>query len=259
MDKHPIGVFDSGMGGLSLLRELQSLLPHEDFIYISDNAFAPYGALTAADILDRSEKLTNWLIKKSSKLIVVACNTATTNAIDALRQTHPIPFVGIEPAIKPAALQTKTGVVGVLATKGTLSSKLFHQTSSVYGQGITIVEKEGKHLVKMIEEGKINSDEIKNLLQTYLQPMIEQGIDHLVLGCTHYPFLTPVLKKILPKNIQIVDCNGSVAKQVERVLEKRKMQSISEDKGSTAYFCTGDSQTMRQFVLSEEIKALSIP
>ena len=111
----------------------------------------------------------------------------------------------------------------------------------------------------MIEEGKINSDEIKNLLQTYLQPMIEQGIDHLVLGCTHYPFLTPVLKKILPKNIQIVDCNGSVAKQVERVLEKRKMQSISEDKGSTAYFCTGDSQTMRQFVLSEEIKALSIP
>ena len=259
MDKHPIGVFDSGVGGLSLLGKLQSLLPHEDFIYISDNAFAPYGALTADNILDRSEKLTNWLIKQSSKLIVVACNTATTNAIDALRQSNPIPFVGIEPAIKSAALQTKTGVVGVLATKGTLSSTLFHQTSSVYRQGITIVEKEGKNLVKMIEEGKINSVEIKNLLQTYLQPMIEQGADHLVLGCTHYPFLTPVLKKILPKNIQIVDCNGSVAKQVERVLEKRKLQSISETKGSTTYFCTGDSQTMHQFVLSEEIKALSIP
>ena len=111
----------------------------------------------------------------------------------------------------------------------------------------------------MIEEGKINSAEIKNLLQTYLQPMIEQGADHLVLGCTHYPFLTPVLKKILPKNIQIVDCNGSVANQVERVLEKRKIHSISVNKGSTTYFCTGDSQTMRQFVFSKDIKALSIP
>ena len=258
MDKHPIGVFDSGVGGLSLLGELKSLLPHEDFIYISDNAFAPYGALTAADILDRSGKLTNWLIKQSSKLIVVACNTATTNAIDSLRKTHPIGFIGIEPAIKPAALQTKTGVVGVLATKGTLSSELFHQTSSAYGQEITIVEKEGKHLVKMIEEGKINSAEIKNLLQTYLQPMIKEGADHLVLGCTHYPFLTPILKKILPKNIQIVDCNVSVAKQVERVLEKRKLHSTSVNKGITTYFCTGDSKTMRQFVLSEDIKTLSI-
>ena len=258
MDKHPIGVFDSGVGGLSLLGELKSLLPHEDFIYISDNAFAPYGALTAANILDRSENLTNWLIKQSSKLIVVACNTATTNAIDSLRKTHPIGFIGIEPAIKPAALQTKTGVVGVLATKGTLSSELFLQTSSAYGQDITIVEKEGKHLVKMIEEGKINSAEIKNLLQTYLQPMIKEGADHLVLGCTHYPFLTPILKKILPKNIQIVDCNVSVAKQVERVLKKRELHSTSVNKGITTYFCTGDSKTMRQFVLSEDIKALSI-
>ena len=174
MDKHPIGVFDSGVGGLSLLGELKSLLPHEDFIYISDNAFAPYGALTAADILDRSGKLTNWLIKQSSKLIVVACNTATTNAIDSLRKTHPIGFIGIEPAIKPAALQTKTGVVGVLATKGTLSSKLFikpHRSMDKHNHR----RKRRKHLVKMIEEGKINSVEIKNLLQTYLNQLSNKG------------------------------------------------------------------------------------
>ena len=259
MDKHPIGVFDSGVGGLSLLAELQSLLPNENFIYMSDNAYAPYGALSADDILKRSEALTNWLIQQSAKLVVVACNTATTNAIDSLRETHTIPFVGIEPAIKPAALQTTTGVVGVLATKGTLSSKLFHQTSSAYGQDITIVEREGKHLVEMIEDGKLNSIEIEDLLQAYTQPMIEQGADHLVLGCTHYPFLTPVLKKILPKGIQIVDCSSSVAQQVKRVLQNRKLNATQQVQGKTTYYCSGSTQVMRQFVSSENIHGLSIP
>ena len=188
MGNRPIGVFDSGVGGLSLLRELRSLLPNEDFIYISDNAYAPYGALSPVDIRKRSQALTQWLCEQSCKLIVVACNTATTNAIDYLRKNYPIPFVGIEPAIKPAALQTKTGVVGVLATKGTLSSGLFHETSSAYGEGVRILEKEGKHLVQMIESGMLHSEEIEQLLQTYIQPMIEQRVDHLVLGCTHYPF-----------------------------------------------------------------------
>lgn len=259
MSDRPIGVFDSGVGGLSLLRELRSLLPNEDFIYISDNAFAPYGALSPDDIRKRSQALTHWLCEQSCKIIIVACNTATTNAIESLRKTHPIPFVGIEPAIKPAALQTKTGVVGVLATKGTLSSGLFHQTSTSYGQGVRILEKEGTHLVEMIESGKLHSKEIEQLLQSYIQPMIEQGADHLVLGCTHYPFLTPILTRILPQHIKIVDCNGAVAKQVERVLNKRELGCESQHLGNITYFCTGDSQSMRQFVSSDEVNTLSIP
>jgi len=259
MGDRPIGVFDSGVGGLSLLRELRSLLPNEDFIYISDNAFAPYGALSPKEIRERSQALTHWLIEQSSKLIVVACNTATTNAIESLRQTHPIPFVGIEPAIKPAALQTKTGVVGVLATKGTLSSGLFHETSKTYGQGVRIIEKEGKHLVEMIESGKLHRKEIEQLLQSYIQPMIEEEADHIVLGCTHYPFLTPVLNRILPQHVKIVDCNGAVAKQVKRILNKRELLCESQYVGNTTYFSTGDSQTMRQFISPEEVNALSIP
>ena len=259
MDNRPIGVFDSGVGGLSLLRQLQSLLPNENLIYISDNAFAPYGALSPEEVRERSHALTHWLSEQSCKLIVVACNTATTNAIGSLRKTHPIPFIGIEPAIKPAALQTKTGVVGVLATKGTLSSKLFHETSSAHGQGVQILEKEGKHLVEMIENGMIESEEIEQLLLNYTQPMIEQGADHLVLGCTHYPFLTPILTRILPQHIKIVDCNGAVAKQVERVLIEKDIGCEPQHLGSTTYFCTGDSKIMRQFVTPHGVNALSIP
>ena len=259
MDDRPIGVFDSGVGGLSLLHELRSILPNENFIYISDNAFAPYGALSPDNIRERSQALSHWLSEQSCKLIVVACNTATTNAIEALRKTHLIPFVGIEPAIKPAAIETKTGVVGVLATKGTLSSGLFHETSMAYGQGIQILEKEGKHLVEMIESGMLQSEEMKQILQSYTQPMIEQGVDHLVLGCTHYPFLMPILTRILPQHIKIVDCNGAVAKQVERVLIKRELSCESQNLGNTTYFCTGDSQSMRQFVSADNVNALSIP
>ena len=259
MRNRPVGVFDSGVGGLSLLRELCSLLPNENFIYISDNAFAPYGALSPDDILERSQALSHWLFEQSCKLIVVACNTATTNAIETLRKTHLIPFVGIEPAIKPAALHTKTGVVGVLATKGTLSSGLFHETSTAFAQGVRILEKEGKHLVEMIESGMLESDEMEQLLQSYTKPMIEKGVDHLVLGCTHYPFLMPILTRILPQHIKIVDCNGAVAKQVERVLNKKELGCESQNLGSTTYFCTGDSQSMRQFVSPENVIELSIP
>ena len=259
MDNSPIGVFDSGVGGLSLLQEIKALLPNEDFVYIADNAYSPYGAMTSSQILDRSKLLTKWLIAQSCKIIVVACNTATTNAISILREENNLSFVGIEPAIKPAALQTKTSVVGVLATKGTLSSSLFHETSNAYGQGITIVEKEGKHLVQMIEQGKINNRELRLLLHSYIKPMIDQGADHLVLGCTHYPFLTPVLKEILPDHVKIVDCSKAVAQQVERILKKKALLRPEGFDGETTYYCTGESNTMQSFVgHGNAIKKVSI-
>jgi glutamate racemase len=154
------------------------------------------------------------------KLIVVACNTATTNAIQELRANYNVPFIGIEPAIKPAATNSKTQTIGILATKGTLNSELFHKTTEMY-QDTTIIEQVGHGLVQLIEGGQINSPEMDQLLQSYLQPMIEANIDYLVLGCSHYPYLIPQIKKILPKHIQIIDSGQAVARQTQKILEEK--------------------------------------
>ena len=178
------------------------MLPNENTIYLADSANAPYGEKSKEEILRLSIKNTEYLLSSGCKIIVVACNTATTNAIDYLRSHYDVPFIGIEPAIKPAALQTKTKKVGVLATKGTLSSSLFHNTSKLFADGITVLEQEGKGLVELIEAGEIDSPEMRNLLVTFLNPMLEENIDCLVLGCTHYPYLIPILKEILPRRLE---------------------------------------------------------
>lgn len=187
MNTSPIGIFDSGVGGTSIWREIHKLLPHESTIYLADSKNAPYGPKGKQKIVELSIKNTELLIEKGCKLIVVACNTATTNAIRYLRENYDVPFIGIEPAIKPAALQTKSNAIGILATKGTLSSELFHKTSDLYGNGVTIIEQIGEGLVPLIENGEINSPEMENLLKLYIQPMIAADIDYLVLGCSHYP------------------------------------------------------------------------
>ncbi|MFC4722492.1 glutamate racemase [Geojedonia litorea] len=223
MSKQPIGIFDSGVGGTSIWKEIHLLLPHEHTIYLADSKNAPYGYRSKQEITDLSIKNTELLIQKGCKIIVVACNTATTNAIKTLRATFPIPFIGIEPAIKPAALHTQTKAVGILATKGTLSSELFHQTTDLYGSGIRVIEQVGDGLVELIESGDISSDTLKSLLKSYLQPMIETNIDYLVLGCTHYPYLTPLLLELLPKHIKIIDSGLAVAKQTKTILEQHGM------------------------------------
>ena len=163
------------------------------------------------------------LLKKGCKIIVVACNTATTNAISFLRKNYNLPFIGIEPAIKPAALQTQTKAIGILATKGTLSSELFHKTSDIYANGIEVVEQIGEGLVKLIEKGKIKSDEMQTFLRRYLQPMIAKNIDYLVLGCTHYSYLIPQIRKILPKTVTIINSGQAVATQTKTVLEEKSV------------------------------------
>jgi glutamate racemase len=236
MHKNPIGVFDSGVGGLSVLRAIRELLPHEDVIYVADQAFAPYGKRTKSEIIQRADAISKWLLSQNCKLIVVACNTATTNAISHLRQTYDVPFVGIEPAIKPAALGSKTGVVGVLATEGTLSSELFQSTTQDHAKEIEVITQVGHGLVELVEEGNAESTHAETQLRRDLAPMLNHPIDHLVLGCTHYPFLRKTLKKILPKNVTIVDCGEAVAKQTKRLLEKHELQN--EGDGKTAYFTT---------------------
>ncbi|MGB0980458.1 MAG: glutamate racemase [Winogradskyella sp.] len=218
MCNKPIGIFDSGIGGTSIFKEINALLPNENCIYLADSKNAPYGNKSKEEILQLSIKNTELLINKGCKLIVVACNTATTNAIDYLRKNYTIPFIGIEPAIKPAALQTQTKTIGILATKGTLSSDLFYKTTDLYANNITVIEQIGEGIVPLIEAGKLNSKALYKLLSTYLKPMIKQNIDYLVLGCTHYPYLIPMLNKMLPKHVKIIDSGLAVAKQTQSVL-----------------------------------------
>lgn len=220
MDR-PIGIFDSGVGGSSIWREIARLLPHEDTLFLADSANAPYGERSPEDILRLSVKNTEFLLERGCKIVVVACNTATTNAIVHLRAQYTIPFIGIEPAIKPAALATKTGVVGVLATKGTLSSGLFHKTAKLHTAGLTVLERVGTGLVELIEAGKFDAPETHDLLEELLRPMLESGMDCLVLGCTHYPYLMPLLRTLLPQGVTVIDSGAAVARQTKVVLQDR--------------------------------------
>lgn len=232
----PIGIFDSGIGGTSIWKEIRQLLPNEDTIYLSDSKNSPYGHKTPLEILELSKKNTEYLLSKHCKLIVVACNTATTNAISYLREHYDIPIIGIEPAIKPAALQTKTNKVGILATKGTLNSHLFENTSSKITSEITIFEQEGEGLVKLIEAGKIESEEMEKLLRFYLTPMLDQNIDCLVLGCTHYPYLIKTIRKIIGPTIKIIDSGEAVAKQTKRVLLSHQLINLKTSKGYSKFY-----------------------
>ncbi len=220
--QQPIGLFDSGVGGTSIWKEVHALLPLESTVYLADSKNAPYGKKSKDEIIALSKKNTEILLEANVKLIIVACNTATTNAIKVLRTTYDIPFIGIEPAIKPAALHSKTQKIGILATKGTLSSELFHQTVQNYSH-VKIIEQVGHGLVELIENGNLHSVEMTQLLKSYLQPMIEENIDYLVLGCTHYPYLIPQIKKILPKPIHIIDSGEAVARQTKNILEQNQL------------------------------------
>ena len=237
MSSKPIGIFDSGVGGTSIWNELHLRLPHENTLYLADSKNAPYGTKTEQEIIELSIKNTEYLISKDCKLIVVACNTATTNAIKILRETFNIPFIGIEPAIKPAALNTKTKAIGILATRGTLSSALFHKTTDLYSHNIQVIEQEGEGIVQLIESGKLESAEMTALLKLYLQPMIHANIDYLVLGCTHYPYLVPQLLQLLPEHVKIIDSGEAVARQTEAVLKKHNLLNNSNKKGRVLLLC----------------------
>lgn len=241
---NPIGIFDSGAGGLSIWKEINALLPLESTVYISDSKYAPYGPKGEEFILKRAIINTEYLIEKGAKIIVVACNTATTNAISHLRSHYNVPFIGIEPAIKPAALTSTNNAIGILATKGTLSSSLFHETSSRYTQNITVVEQVGDGIVELIESGKLYSEEMENLLSGYLNPMLKRHIDCLVLGCTHYHFLTPILKKLLPKEVVIIDSGAAVARQTKSVLEKYCLMTTTLEAPSYEFFTNGKKDVM---------------
>lgn len=247
-----IGLFDSGIGGTSIWREVVRTLPYENTIFLADSANAPYGIKNKDKIISLCEKNTEFLLEKNCKIIVVACNTATTNAISHLRNTYKIPFIGIEPAIKPASLNSETKIIGVLATKGTLTSELFAKTSQNFIQsGITIVEQIGEGLVELIEAGEYNSPQMYTLLEKYLIPMVKKNIDYLVLGCTHYPYLLEQIKEILPKNIKIIDSGKAVAKQTKTVLEQNNLLSLANNQVKHLWLTNKNPEILKLFMPKE--------
>ncbi len=250
----PIGIFDSGVGGTSIWKEITQLLPAQATVYLADSRNAPYGNKSKEAIIALSIKNTELLLSYNCKLIVVACNTATTNAIDFLRKKYSVPFVGIEPAIKPAALQTKTKKVGVLATKGTLSSALFHNTAKLHASGIEILEQEGAGLVELIEKGEYASEAISDLLKRYLYPMLDAGMDCLVLGCTHYPYLLPTIKKILPGHITIIDSGEAVARQTKTLLEKYDLAKTQKTTPIHQFYSNQNVGLLSHFVNSRTVQ-----
>ena len=252
-NNNPIGIFDSGIGGTSIWSAIHHLLPNEKTIYLADSKNAPYGQRTKEEIVALSKKNVDFLLEMNCKLIVVACNTATTNAIVELRADYDIPFIGIEPAIKPAANNSKTQVIGILATKGTLNSELFNKTAEMF-QNTKIIEQVGYGLVQLIEDGNLNSPEMTQLLESYLKPMIDANIDYLVLGCSHYPYLIPQIKKILPEHIQIIDSGEAVARQTQNVL--REKVGFSDEGESEPVFYANANPSVLKSILDNKYEVI---
>ena len=248
MSSKPIGIFDSGAGGLSIWKEINALMPNESTLYISDSKYAPYGPKGSEFIIKRAKSSTEILLKMGAKIIVVACNTATTNAITYLRKNYPIPFVGIEPAIKPASFLTNSNSIGILATKGTLSSDLFHETCKKFAKNKTVIEQEGNGIVELIESGGLHSLEMINLLKGYLSPMIKKNVDCIVLGCTHYHFLIPIIQKITPKKIKIIDSGKAIALQTKNILKKKLMANSSANNVYNRFYTNGKIKTIAELM-----------
>lgn len=252
-NNNPIGLFDSGIGGTSIWREIHQLMPNENTIYLADSKNAPYGLKSKEEIIALSCKNTELLLEMNAKVIVVACNTATTNAIKELRAKYAVPLIGIEPAIKPAAIHSETNIIGVLATKGTLSSELFNQSVLNY-PNTKIIEQVGYGLVQLIEDGKIETKEMRLLLKKYLEPMIKQNIDYLVLGCSHYPYLIQEIKKIIPPNIKIIDSGEAVARQTKSILTEKV--GLASEKESNQIFYTNSNPDVLNAILEYKYQVI---
>ncbi|MBB5399023.1 glutamate racemase [Paraburkholderia sp. JPY162] len=223
----PIGIFDSGLGGLSVLRAVRAQLPDEALLYVADSLYAPYGERDDDFITDRTLAIGEWLAARGAKALVVACNTATAQSIALVREKLPIPLVGVEPGVKPAALQSRSRVAGVLATQATLRSARFQALLERYAADCRFLCQPGHGLVQAVERCDVGSAELRALLRSYLQPMLDAGADTLVLGCTHYPFLDAAIRDIVGERLALIDTSVAIARQLERVLEQHGLRAAT--------------------------------
>ncbi|CAN0622353.1 Glutamate racemase [Burkholderia multivorans] len=241
----PVGIFDSGLGGLSVLRAVRAHLPGESFIYVADSRHAPYGERDDAFITERTVAIGEWLAQQGAKALVVACNTATAQSIAVARARLAIPLVGVEPGIKPAVLQSASRVAGVLATQATLRSARFQALLDRYGADCRFLCQAGHGLVQAVESGDTASPALRALLESYLQPMLDAGADTLVLGCTHYPFLTSTIREIAGDRLAIVDTSDAIARQLARVLDERGLRATPGHAAPPRLCSTSDGQQLR--------------
>ncbi len=259
-DPRPIGLFDSGLGGLSIWRAVTSRLPAEATRYLADSAYCPYGSRPVEEIVARSRAIVRFLLRHNCKLIVVACNTASAAALEILRAEFDVPFVGMEPAIKPAAQATRTGHVGVLATAGTIQGSLFQNTSQRHANGVQIHLQIGEGLVEQVETGQLDTPDTEQLLDRYLEPMLAANVDQIVLGCTHYPLLMPLIQRLVGQQANIIDPALAVARQVERILTGQALLQTQPSVGNGnlpqhLFFTSGQPRT---FELATDTDNLSI-
>jgi glutamate racemase len=245
----PIGIFDSGVGGLSVLRAVREQLPNESIIYFGDQGHVPYGSRSMKQIQDFSEGITNFLLEQNAKIIVVACNTASAAALKYLRAKFPaVQFVGMEPAVKPAAEYTQTGKVGVLATPATFQGALYASVVERFANGVELLQSTCPGLVQEIEMGNLDGLAARRILQDALLPMLEKNIDTVVLGCTHYPFVIPLIQQIVGENVRVIDPAPSVARQAGRLLEVGARRNRSKSKGSVMFYTSGDPGSLKSML-----------
>ena len=244
----PIGVLDSGVGGISVLRHIHALLPHEDLIYFADSKHAPYGNKTLDEIKARCFEIADFLIEKGVKALVVACNTATAAAIDELRETFNILIIGMEPAVKPAAEASKNGVIGVLATVGTLKSAQFAGLLESYGRNVQVVTQGCIGLVECIERGELNTENTRDLLKKYCAPLLAEGADTIVLGCTHYPFVRPLIEQIVGDKVAIIDTSTAVARQLQKKLAEKDLLNTAGKPADISFWTNSQTPNAAQVI-----------
>jgi glutamate racemase len=249
MASSPIGIFDSGVGGLSVLHAMRQQMPEESVIYFGDQGHIPYGPRPMQQIRNFSEAITKFLLEQKAKIIVVACNTASAAALKYLRETFPdVSFVGMEPAVKPAAEYTQTGKVGVLATPATFQGALYASVVERFANGVELLQNTCPGLVKQIEQGNLQGMETRQILNAALLPMLDKNIDTVVLGCTHYPFVIPLIQQIVGRNVRVIDPAPSVAKQVRRVLEAKGLKKESGSLGDVIYYTSGSPEELKSIL-----------
>lgn len=241
----PVGVFDSGVGGLSVLREIRQRLPQESLLYLADSAHVPYGEKSADYIRERCQRITEFLLAQGAKALVVACNTATAAAVNDLRAHYPqIPVIGMEPALKPAVAHTQTGVVGVLATTGTLKSARFAALLERYAGSTRFITQPCPGLVEQIEVGALDSDSTRQMLEQFVSPLLAEGCDTVILGCTHYPFIKPLLLELLPNSVQLIDTGQAVASRLQQVLTEQAGLAARKTDAKVSFWTTGNPEQM---------------
>jgi len=242
-DLRSIGVFDSGVGGLSVLHAIRELLPTQPVIYLADQAHVPYGERTLEEVRQFSHAITRYLLSEGCRLIVVACNTASVAALKSLREEFKdVPFVGMEPAVKPAAEQTHSRVVGVLATYATFQGQMYNSVVERFAQGVNVLQDHCPGLVAQIEKGNFNGTETEQILRNALEPMLAKGVDTVVMGCTHYPFVIPLIQKITGPEVSVIDPAPAIARQVQRLLEKNGWMPSANTIGRVNFITTGDKK-----------------